>query len=61
MIEYSTAFLLMTGSVPGRPRMTGSTSEFGSAPKWVAPLPTAVNIFVAVASWTWISNPTRTL
>src|SRR5687768_3852137 len=61
MIEYSTAFLFMTGSVPGRPRMTSSTRLLGSAPKFVAPLGALVNIFVRVASCTWISSPTRTL
>ena len=61
MIEYSTARLFITGSVPGRPRTCSSTSEFGSAPKLVAPLAAAVNILVCVASWTWISMPIRTL
>src|SRR4051812_45871849 len=57
-MEYSTAFLFMTGRTPGRPRMTGSTWELGSPPK---PLAAPVNILLLVASWTWISIPTRTL
>src|SRR5437879_1015708 len=57
-MEYSTAFLFMTGSVPGRPSTTSSTCELGSPPK---PLAAPVNILDLVASWTWISMPTRTL
>src|SRR5688572_11261045 len=55
MMAYSTALRFMTGSVPGRPMTCGSTWVFGSAPK---PLRAAVNILLAVASWTWISSPT---
>src|SRR5205085_10908388 len=57
LIEYSTAVLFITGNVPGSPSTTGSTCEFGSPPK---PLAAPVNIFDFVASWTWISMPTRT-
>ena len=46
-MEYSTAFLFITGKTPGNPSTTGSTCEFGSPPK---PLAAPVNIFEAVES-----------
>src|SRR5260370_28380007 len=46
------AFLLITGSEPGRPRHTGQTAVFGSAPKTTG-LPQ--NIFVVVPSATCVS------
>ena len=58
MMLYSTASLFITGSVPGRPITVGSTCVFGSPPK---PFLAAVNILLSVASWTWISRPTRSL
>ena len=45
---------LTTGSEPGRPRQTGQTAEFGSAPNSTG-LPQ--NIFVTVPSSTWTSRP----
>ena len=45
---------LGSGSVPGRPRQTGQVSVFGGSPKDSAQ---PQNIFVFVASWTWISRP----
>ncbi|SLI92073.1 Uncharacterised protein [Mycobacteroides abscessus subsp. abscessus] len=50
----STAFSLTTGSEPGRPRHTGHTWVFGSAPKSVGQ---PQNILVAVESSTWTSMP----
>jgi len=57
LIEYSTAFLFITGNVPGRPSTCSSTAEFGSggiSPARNEPLALAtdVNIFVRVASCT---------
>ena len=45
---------LSTGSAPGRPRQTGQVCVLGGSPKdsWQPQ-----NIFVRVASWTWISRP----
>ena len=51
---YSIAFWLMTGSEPGRPRQTGQTWVFGSAPKAVVQ---PQNILVLVPSSTWVSRP----
>ena len=51
---YSIAVLLITGSEPGRPRQTGQTAEFGSAPK-VTGVPQ--NILVTVPSSTCVSRP----
>ena len=45
---------LASGSVPGRPRQTGQVSVFGGSPNDSAQ---PQNIFVLVASWTWISRP----
>ena len=45
---------LTTGSEPGRPRQTGQVCVFGGSPKLSSQ---PQNIFVAVASWTWISSP----
>ncbi len=50
----STAFSLTTGSVPGRPRVTGSTLVLGSSPKRLG---APENILVAVASSAWTSRP----
>ena len=50
----STAFALTTGSAPGRPRHTGHTCVFGSAPNVVAQ---PQNIFVFVFSSTCTSSP----
>ena len=56
----STAFLLITGSVPGIPQQTGQTAVFGSA---VVLSTTAheQNIFECVASSTCTSNPMSTI
>ena len=51
---YSIAVRLATGSEPGRPRQTGQTAEFGSAPNAVGQ---PQNIFVTVPSSTWVSRP----
>ncbi len=48
------AALFATGSEPGRPRQTGQTWVFGSAPKIVEQ---PQNIFVLVPSSTWVSRP----
>ena len=53
-IADSSAAALTTGSAPGRPRQTGQTWEFGSAPKSVGQ---PQNIFVAVESSTCTSSP----
>ena len=45
---------LTTGSAPGRPRQTGQVCVFGGSPNDSSQ---PQNIFVAVASWTWISSP----
>ena len=49
-----TARALATGRLPGRPRQTGQVRVLGGSPKESAQ---PQNIFVAVASWTWISRP----
>ena len=51
---YSIDLALMTGSEPGRPRQTGQTWLFGSAPK---PVVQPQNILVLVPSSTWVSRP----
>src|SRR5579859_481908 len=51
---YSIAALLITGSEPGRPRQTGQTNEFGSAPKAFGQ---PQNIFAVVPSSTCVSSP----
>jgi len=51
---YSIAARLTTGSEPGRPRQTGHTCVFGSAPNVVGE---PQNIFDAVPSSTWVSRP----
>src|SRR5690242_20402356 len=53
-MAISTARLLRTGSVPGRPRQTGQTLVFGGSPKRVEQ---PQKIFVRVRSWTWTSKP----
>src|SRR5205807_7638134 len=53
-MAISTARLLRTGSVPGRPRHTGHTLVFGGSPKRVEQ---PQKIFVLVRSWTWTSRP----
>ena len=50
----SIARALATGSVPGRPRLTGSVAVFGSAPKVVGD---HEKIFDCVASWVCTSSP----
>ena len=50
----SIAALLATGSEPGRPRQTGHTWVFGSAPNVVGQ---PQNIFVRVPSSTCVSRP----
>ena len=50
----STAMALTTGSDPGRPRQTGQTWVFGSAPNTVEQ---PQNIFDAVLSSTCTSSP----
>jgi hypothetical protein len=54
LIASSTACRLSTGSAPGRPRQTGQTFVFGSAPNSTGQ---PQNIFVFVPSWTWTSRP----
>src|ERR1051326_9021470 len=53
-IANSTAFLLSTGSAPGRPRQTGQTLVLGGAPKVVEH---EQKILLAVSSCTWTSSP----
>src|ERR1700756_3339065 len=53
-MAISTARLLRTGSVPGRPRQTGQTLVFGGSPKRVEQ---PQKIFVRVRSWAWTSSP----
>jgi len=53
-MAYSTAFRFITGSTPGIPMHTGQVWVLGGSPKW---LRQRQNIFVAVASSTWISRP----
>src|ERR687887_75377 len=53
-LANSIARALTTGSEPGSPRHTAQTWLLGSAPKVVGQ---AQNIFVAVASSTWVSMP----
>ena len=53
-IADSTADRLTTGSAPGRPRHTGQTWVFGSAPNSVGQ---PQNIFVFVFSSTCTSSP----
>ena len=54
LIVYSIAVRLITGSEPGRPRQTGQTWVFGSAPK---PVGQPQNILVLVPSSTCVSSP----
>src|SRR6202035_749997 len=49
-----TARAFATGRLPGRPRQTGQVRVFGGSPKDSSQ---PQNIFVAVASCTWISSP----
>ena len=51
---YSIALRFITGSEPGRPRQTGQTWEFGSAPNAVGQ---PQNILVRVPSSTCVSSP----
>ena len=53
-IVYSIAIRFTTGSEPGRPRQTGQTWVFGSAPNAVEQ---PQNILVVVPSSTWVSRP----
>src|SRR6266849_3006539 len=53
-MAISTARLLRTGRVPGRPRQTGQTLVFGGSPKRVEQ---PQKILVRVRSWTWTSRP----
>ena len=53
-IAYSIAIRFTTGSEPGRPRQTGHTWLFGSAPNVVMQ---PQNILVLVPSSTWVSRP----
>src|SRR5207302_8384060 len=53
-MAISTARLLSTGRVPGRPRQTGQTLVLGGSPKRVEQ---PQKIFVRVRSWTWTSKP----
>src|SRR3954470_6756781 len=48
------ASAFVTGSAPGRPRQVGQQCVLGSSPKLSSH---EQNIFVFVASWTWISRP----
>ena len=54
LIVYSIAIRFTTGSEPGRPRQTGQTWLFGSAPKTVVQ---PQNILVLVPSSTCVSRP----
>ena len=54
LIVYSIAVRFTTGSDPGRPRQTGHTWVFGSAPKTVVQ---PQNILVLVPSSTCVSSP----
>src|SRR5208283_2259138 len=54
MSPKCTARAFATGRLPGRPRHTGHVRVLGGSPK-VSSQPQ--NIFVAVASCTWISRP----
>ena len=49
-----TARALATGRLPGSPRQTAQVCTLGGSPKDSGQ---PQNIFVAVASWTWISRP----
>src|SRR5438876_3629615 len=51
---YSTAFLLSTGSAPGKPRQTGQTLVLGDAPNWVEQ---PQKILAWVSSCTCTSRP----
>src|SRR5438270_6019987 len=51
---YSTAFLLSTGSAPGKPRQTGQTLVLGGAPNWVEQ---PQKILLWVSSCTCTSSP----
>ncbi len=51
---YSTTRSLSTGSVPGCPRLIGSTFVFGSAPYAAG---SGLKAFVAVESWQCTSSP----
>ena len=53
-IVYSIAIRFTTGSEPGRPRQTGHTWLFGSAPNAVRQ---PQNILVVVPSSTCVSRP----
>src|SRR5208283_3189204 len=53
-VANSTARSLRTGKAPGRPRQTGQTWVFGSAPKRLAQPQKAL---LSVRSWTWTSSP----
>jgi hypothetical protein len=54
LIVYSIAVRFTTGSEPGRPRQTGQTCSFGSAPNSVVQ---PQNILVLVPSSTCVSRP----
>ncbi len=56
-MAHSTAFLFITGSVPGRARSTALAWVLGSAPKAVL---ARLKILLAVASWAWVSKPITT-
>src|SRR5437868_13871730 len=51
---YSTAFLLSTGSAPGKPKQTGQSVVLGGAPNWVEQ---PQKILVWVSSCTCTSRP----
>src|SRR6185437_7544442 len=53
-VANSTAFSFNTGNAPGRPRQTGQTFVFGSAPNLFAQ---PQNALVAVSNWTCTSRP----
>src|SRR5260370_38205818 len=55
-IAISTARLLSTGSVPGRPRQTEQTFVFGGSPNRGEQ---RKRIFGLVRGWTWTSRPMR--
>ncbi|MNW03736.1 hypothetical protein D3C71_1997170 [compost metagenome] len=57
MIAHSTAFLFITGRVPGRAMSTAQAWVLGSAPKAVE---ARLKILDCVASWAWVSKPMTT-
>lgn len=57
LMAHSTAFLFITGSVPGSAMSTAQAWVLGSAPKAVL---ARLKILDWVASWAWVSKPMTT-